>query len=369
MMETASLQAYFSDLPDPREAGKCEHRLLDIVMIAICAVIANAESWEDIALFGEMKQDWLKQWLALPNGIPSHDTFERVFRKLNPEAFQECFMKWVQAVFAVTEGQVIAIDGKTVCGSKAGNGKAALHLVSAWASANGISLGQRKVKAKSNEITVIPDLLDLLLLKGCIVTLDAMGCQTDIAEKIVAQQADYVLAVKKNQGQLYQHLETTFDWLEDDRNHHAVFDYAETVERGHGRLEQRQCWVVADHAAQADGWVGCQTLVRLICQRELKGEVERETRYYISSLPPRASLLLGCIRAHWSIENSFHWVLDAVFQEDRARTRNTNGAENLALLRRIALNLVKKHPAKGSLKGKRHRAAWNDDFLLQVLQS
>jgi predicted transposase YbfD/YdcC len=196
-----------------------------------------------------------------------------------------------------------------------------------------------------------------------------LGYQIDIAEKIVPQQADYVLAVKKNQGQLYQHLATTFDWLEDQRNHFGAFDYAETVERGHGRMERCQCWVVADHTAQADGWVACQMLVRLICQRELKGEVERETRYYISNLLPRASLLLGCIRAHWSIENSFHWVLDAVFQEDRARTRNTNSAQNLALLRRIALNLVKKHPAKGSLKGKRHRAAWNDDFLLQVLQS
>lgn len=369
MTNTASLQAYFSDLPDPRDAWKCDHRLQDIVMIAICAVIADAESWEDIALFGEVKQDWLKQWLELPNGIPSHDTFERVFRKLNPEAFEARFMKWVEAVFAVTEGQVVAIDGKTVCGSKGGSGKSALHLVSAWASANGISLGQRKVKAKSNEITAIPDLLELLRLKGCIVTIDAMGCQTDIAEKIVAQEADYVLAVKKNQGQLYQHLEATFAWLADERNPHARFDYAETVERGHGRIEQRQCWAVADFAAQTEGWVGCETLVRLVCRRELKGKVEQETRYYISSLPPRASLLLGCIRAHWSIENSFHWVLDAVFMEDRARTRNANGAENLALLRRIALNLVKKHPAKGSLKGKRHRAAWNDNFLLQVLQS
>lgn len=369
MVKSASVQAYFSELPDPREACKCEHRLLDIVMIAICAVIANAESWEDIALFGQMKQEWLQQWLALPHGIPSHDTFERVFRKLNPDAFQECFMQWVQAVFEVTEGQVVAIDGKTVCGSKAGSAKASLHLVSAWASANGISLGQCKVKTKSNEITAIPDLLELLALHGCIVTIDAIGCQREIAAKIVAQQADYVLAVKHNQGQLQQHLETTFNWLEDERNHHAHFDYSETLECGHGRRERRQCWVVADHVAQADGGVGCQTLVRLICQRELKGKVEAETRYYISSLPPRASLLLGCIRAHWSIENSFHWVLDAVFQEDRARTRHPNGAENLALLRRIALNLLKKHPAKGSLKGKRHRAAWNDDFLLQVLLS
>jgi predicted transposase YbfD/YdcC len=264
--------------------------------------------------------------------------------------------------------QVIAIDGKTVRGSQAG-GKASLNLVSAWASANGVSLGQGKVKAKSNEITAIPDLLELLMPKDCIITLDTIGCQTEIAEKIVGQQADYLLAVKKHQGQLYQHREATFAWLDDERNSHAQCDFAETVERGHGQTEQRQCWGVADHIAQDEGWVGCQTLVRLLCQRDVKGKIQQETRSYISSLPPRASLLLGCIRAHWSIENSFHWVLDVVFHEDRARIRNANGAENLVLLRRIALNLVKQHSAKGSLKGKRHRAAWNEDFLLQVLQS
>jgi predicted transposase YbfD/YdcC len=369
MSGEASLMAHFSDLPDPRVEAKCEHRLLDIVMIAICAVIAEAESWEDITLFGESKRTWLEEWLELPNGIPSADTFERVFRKLDAKAFQARFMAWVQAVFAVTEGQVIAIDGKTVRGSRDSRGKANLHLVSAWASANGISLGQQKVRCKSNEITAIPELLDLLVLKGCIVTIDAMGCQTAIAEQIIRQEGDYVLAVKENQGTLYQHLDTTFAWLDDERNRRAQYDYAETVDQGHGRIETRQCWAVADREAEAKGWKGCQTIVRIIATREFKGKLERQTRYFISSLPPQASLLLACIRAHWSIENNFHWVLDAVFREDLSQARIGNSAENFALVRRIALNLIKKHSAKGSLKGKRYRAALDEDFLLEILQS
>jgi predicted transposase YbfD/YdcC len=369
MSSIASLEAYFKDLPDPRISAKCDHRLLDIVMLAICAVIAGAESWDEIALFGEAKAEWLKQWLELPHGIPSHDTFERVFRKLDSQAFQERFLGWVQAVFVVTAGQVIAIDGKTVRGTRDSSGKANLHLVSAWASVNGISLGQMKVKAKSNEITAIPELLQLLVLKGCIVTLDALGCQTAIAEAIIQQQADYVLAVKKNQGTLYQHLEETFALIDDGRFHHLQADYAETHDSGHGRVEQRQCWTLSDQHAQAHGWVGCQTLVRVIRQREQRSKTERETSYYISSLPARASLLLACTRAHWGIENSFHWVLDVVFDEDANRTRTGAAAENLAVLRRIALNLIKQHPAKGSLKGKRYRAALDEDFLLAILRA
>jgi predicted transposase YbfD/YdcC len=369
MSGDVSLMTYFSDLPDPRIETRCEHRLLDIVMIAICAVIANADSWEEIVLFGESKRAWLGEWLELPNGIPSADTFERVFRKLDAKAFQARFMGWVQAVFEVTAGQVIAIDGKTVRGSRGSNGKANLHLVSAWASANGISLGQQKVASKSNEITAIPELLALLVLKGCIVTIDAMGCQKAIAEQIISQEADYVLAVKENQGTLYEHVETTFAWLDDERNHRAQFDYAETLDHTHGRVETRQCWVVADTEAQSKGWIGGQTLVRIIAQREFKDKIERETRYFISSLPPQASLLLGCVRAHWSIENNFHWVLDAVFREDVSQARSGNSAENFALVRRIALNLIKQHPAKGSVKGKRYQAALDEAFLLEILQS
>lgn len=369
MPPATDLETYFSDLPDPRIDAKCDHRLLDIVLIAICAVIAGAESWDEIALFGETKVAWLKQWLELPNGIPSHDTFERVFRKLDANAFQARFLAWVQGVFQVTTGQVIAIDGKTVRGTRDSRGKATLHLVSAWASANGISLGQLKVDGKSNEITAIPELLQLLVLKGCIVTIDAMGCQTDIAEQIVQQEADYVLAVKKNQGTLYQHLEETFALVDDPRFRRSPPDYAETLERGHGRIEKRQCWALSDREAQAKGWAGCQTLVRVQRERQLPGKTERETAYFITTLPAQASRLLACTRAHWSIENSLHWVLDLVFNEDHARTRTGDGAENLALLRRIALNLIKKHPAKGSLKGKRYRAALDEAFLLDVLHA
>ncbi len=229
-----------------RSSAKCDHRLLDIILLAICAVLCRAETWEEIELFGDSKAEWLKQWLELPNGIPSHDTIERVFNKLDPQAFQARFQAWVQAVFSVTEGQVVAIDGKTVCGAGGSRGKSNLHLVSAWASANGITLGQMKVNSKSNEITAIPELLQLLVLKGCIVTLDAMGCQTAIAEQIVAQKADYVLSVKQNQGHLYQHLESMFALAEDSRFPDIQAQTAETVEQGHGRREVRRCEVLTD---------------------------------------------------------------------------------------------------------------------------
>jgi predicted transposase YbfD/YdcC len=372
-MMRLALADYFGDLPDPRISAKCDHRLLDIIVLAICAVLCRAETWEEIELFGESREEWLKQWLALPNGIPSHDTIERVFNKLDPQAFQVRFQAWVQAVFAVTEGQVVAIDGKTVRGAGASMGKANLHLVSAWASANGITLGQLKVNAKSNEITAIPELLKLLVLKGCIVTLDAMGCQTAIAQQIVAQKADYVLAVKQNQGQLYQHLESLFALADDERFPHIQAQMAETVEQGHGRRELRRCQVLADTTPQQSGWVGCQTLVRVSRQRQVKAKLEQETAYFISTLPPQPDHLLGCVRAHWTVENSLHWVLDVVFAEDAHRTRTLKAAENLAVLRRIALNLLKHHTAKtglkGSLKGMRYRASLREDFLLEVLRA
>jgi len=372
-MTNLALAEYFRDLPDPRISAKCDHRLLDIILLAICAVLCRAETWEEIEWFGDSKAEWLKQWLELPNGIPSHDTIERVFNKLDPQAFQARFQSWVQAVFTVTEGQVVAIDGKTVCGAGGGRGKSNLHLVSAWASANGITLGQVKVNAKSNEITAIPELLKLLVLKGCIVTLDAMGCQTAIAEQIVTQKADYVLAVKQNQGQLYQHVQDMFALAEDPRFPHIQAQSAETVEQGHGRHELRRCEVLTDTTPQQSGWVGCQTLVRILRQRQIKDKVEQETAYFISTLPAKPDLLLNCVRTHWTIENSFHWVLDVVFGEDTHRTRTLKAAENLAVLRRITLNLLKQHTAKtglkGSLKGKRYRASLREDFLLEVLRS
>lgn len=370
MTSLDSLEAYFGDMRDPRMVNKCDHRLFDILMIAICAVLCGAESWEEIETFGHSREAWLRQWLALPNGIPSHDTIERVFDKLDPDTFQAHFIAWVQHTFEVTGGQVIAIDGKVLRGAGEVNSKARLELVSAWASASGIVLGQRKVAAHSNEIPVFSELLDLLVLKGCIVTLDAQGCQTEIAERIVKQEADYVLAVKPNQGRLYRHLEETFSYGEQHGFREGKPDYAETAEPGHGRWERRCCWALADEGeVQARGWVGCQSIVRVVRERVIGEKVEHETAYYISSLPPKASLLLGCIRAHWSIENSYHWVLDVVFHDDQSRTQALWAAENLAVVRRLTLNLLARHQGKGSRKRKRFQAALDEKFLLEVLRS
>jgi predicted transposase YbfD/YdcC len=366
----SQLIEHFKDLPDPRMVNKCAHLLLDIVMIAICATIANADSWEDIAAFGEGKQAWLKRWLALPNGIPSADTFQRVFARLDAQAFHKCFMEWVRAVFEVTEGQVIAIDGKTGRGTCDRQGQATLHLVSAWATVNQLTLAQVNVGEKANEIVAIPQLLDLLMLKGCIVTMDAIGCQKTIVQQLRDQGADYVVAVKTNQPTLYQHLTTAFAAADEQGWALSSPHYCETVDDRHGRIEQRQGWVLADTQAQARGWRDCQTLVRIRRVVFRAGEqISDETHYYIASLLPQASLLLGAVRAHWGIENRCHWVLDVVFREDASRTRLQHADDNLALLRKIALNLIRQHPAKGSLKGKRYRAALNEHFLLEVMQS
>lgn len=370
MREPNSLVECFGGLPDPRMVNKCRHLLLDIVLIGICATIANADGWEDIAEFAHGKADWLKQWLALPNGIPSADTFRRVFEHLDSSAFQDCFHQWVQAVFSMTDGQVVAIDGKTARGTCDAQGQGGLHLVSAWATVNGLTLGQLKVADKANEIVAIPQLLELLMLKGCIVTLDAIGCQKMIVTTIRQQQAEYVVTVKGNQPKLQHHLQSAF--AAQDALGFSGFspDYCQTEDTGHGRHERRECWVLADQTAHTLGWTDCHTLVRVkrTTQRGT-GKLSEETHYYITSLPPLASLILGSIRAHWGIENSCHWLLDVVFKEDASRTRTRHADDNLALLRKIALNLIRQHPAKGALKRKRYRAALNEAFLLNVIQS
>jgi predicted transposase YbfD/YdcC len=362
-----SLSKHLSELTDPRIEKKCSHLLIDIVFIGICATIAGAEGWEEIEEFGKSKEKWLHQWLKLPSGIPSHDTIERVFMKLNASEFDRCFMAWTQDLVKDTDiqGEVVALDGKALRGT---NTK--LYLVSAWASAIGISLGQYKVDEKSNEITAIPELLDALMLSGSIVTIDAMGCQTAIAQKIVAHDADYVLAVKGNQGTLLEYIESRFAFSDDPRfRQHEQPLYYETVEQSHGRQEKRQCSVFTDPTIQNRGWEKAQTLIRVTAERTSKAKVENHTRYFISTLPADPAYLLQCIRAHWQIENSFHWVLDVVFKEDQHQTRHKQAAVNLSILRRIALNLLKRHPGKGSLKRKRYRAALNEDFLLEILHS
>jgi len=366
-----SLEVYFGDMPDPRVTGRCDHKLIDIIIVAICAVLSGAETWGEVELFGEEREGWLKQFLELSNGVPSHDTFRRVFSLLDARMFQERFIGWVEQTFQVKREQVIAIDGKSVRGSQS-QGKGCLHLVSAWATAEGVALGQRKVEAGENEIVAIPDLLADLYLKGSIVTIDAIGCQTEIAAQIIAQRADYVLALKTNQPKLHQDVVDWFAWAQERDFRDVEHTYAQTVNKGHGRIEIRQCWVLSDSRAlevlgHHEGWRKLTSLVMVQRERRHGDRSQTETVYFISSLPPDADRLLRAVRHHWRIENTLHWVLDVIFHEDDARLRIGHGAENFAILRRMVLNLLRRHPAKLSLKRKRFKAALDTDFLFELL--
>ena len=368
-----SLEGCFSDLPDPRVTGRCAHKLTNIIVITICAVIAGAETWVDIETFGKAKQAWFESYLELPNGIPSHDTFGRVFAVLDAEAFQRCFVRWVEGVFRGLKGQVVAVDGKTVRRSHDRYlGTKAIHMVSAWASESGLVLGQCKVDEKSNEIVAIPALLRLLDVNGCIVTIDAMGCQKDIARAIQDEKADYVLRVKANQGHLHQDIAEWFTWGDEVNFEGMKSDYVERANKRHGRIEVRRCWTVSDPVAfesirHHEGWAGLQTIVRVQRERHFAGKVEVETAYYVSSLPNDAARILEATRAHWGVENSLHWVLDVTFREDDSRIRKGNAAQNMAVIRRWALNILKKDTSKGSLRQKRYRAALEHTFLLRLL--
>jgi len=368
-----SIERHFGDLTDPRIDRTKLHKLLDILVIAICAIVAGADNWEDIADFGQAKVDWFKTFLELPNGIPSHDTFNRVFARLDPQQFQDGFMSWIRAASEVIGGQVIAIDGKVLRRSHDhGIGKAAITMVSAWASANRLVLGQVKVDDKSNEITAIPQLLQALEVAGCIVTIDAIGCQTEIAEMIIAKQADYVLSLKENQGHLFEDVHLLFEDLEKSQYTAYAFDYHKTVNKNHGRLEIRQCWTISDgevlrHLRGFENWKNLFTVSRIRAQRRMGEESSCEDRYHIASITG-AKGVLGSVRSHWGIENEVHWTLDIAFDEDRCRVRKDNGPENFAILRHIALNLLKQEKTcKRGIKGKRLLAAWKEDYLLKVL--
>jgi predicted transposase YbfD/YdcC len=365
-----ALVDHFATLPDPRIERHRWHKLGDILVIAVCAVLCGAESYPAIEDFGQEREEWLRQFLELPEGIPSHDTFNRVFRLLDPVQFQTCFLGWMQAVAEVTAGEVVAIDGKALRRSFAkGTAKRAIHMVSAWATANGVVLGQRKVDTKSNEITAIPALLDLLALKGCIVTIDAMGCQRAIAQTIVEQGADYVLALKGNQPTLAQAVERFFLTGPDAEGNRTQSDYAEQTEYGHGREETRRVWVSADLEAelQAVAWPGLRSIGMVQATRTLRGETSVEQRFYLSSLPPNAEQFAQAVRKHWGIENQLHWSLDVTFREDQSRLRTGHGAENFAVLRHIALNLLRQEPSPKSLPRKRLACALNPDYLRKVL--
>lgn len=374
----ASIEAHFAALEDPRIDRTKKHHLRDILVIAICAVICGADGWVAVEAFGYAKFDWLATFLELPNGIPSHDTFGRLFGALNPEPFERCFFNWIAAVSQRTKGQVIPIDGKQLRRSHdRKNGKAAIHLVSAWSSANGLALGQVEVSDKSNEITAIPQLLEVLDVSGCIVTIDAMGCQTEIAKQIIEAGGDYVLALKQNQGHLYDDVALLFDDLAQnpapDAYSDCHIDTAQTVEKDHGRIETRCARTLSGSACIASlrnalGFANLKTVVKVTAERDIEDKVSVESRYYISSLSSDAHKLLSVTRTHWGIENCVHWVLDIAFREDECRIRNDHAAHNFALLRRIAMNLLTQEKSvKLGIHNKRLMAAWDHDYLMKVL--
>ena len=363
-----SIFHYFGKLKDPRRDHRKLHDLQDILFIAVCAVLAGAKDWQEVVTFAQKRLDWLKRFIALENGIPSHDTFERVFDRINPAAFQRCFRQWVQAIQDVVRLKHIAIDGKTLCGSRSLQ-LGPLHMVSAWATAQSLSLGQVAVADKSNEITAIPALLDLLDIHGALVTIDAMGCQKAIAQKIVDGGGDYLLTVKDNQPHLLEDIQHVMQRGLDSDFAGLPHSIYETQAKGHGREEYRRYTVVQDTSGvrHVDEWKGLTTLGMCYSERKVGDTVSHEIRYFIGSRQANAKTYGQALRNHWGIENKLHWQLDVAFREDSNRVSKRHAAENLALIRRLNLSLLQAHPAKMSIAKKQFAAALDPEFLEEIL--
>ena len=371
---TATIEAHFGHIEDPRVDYLIIHPFINIITIALCAIIAGADNWADVARFGQSKQSWLGEFLDLKHGTPSHDTFSTLFAHLNPEQLQSSFISWVQAIYQRINGEVVAVDGKKLRHSfNNATDDPMITMVSAWATEAELVLGQEKVGDGQNEIPAIKELLPLLELAGCIVTIDAIGCQQDIAEQIIVQDADYLLAVKGNQENLQEDIALFFDLAEQNDFTRVNHTYARTVNKGHGRIEVRQCWVIDGEDSlqflrNYQAWLGLRSIVRIKSERHIRDKTVSKTSYFISSLPNDAAQILATKRAHWGIENSLHWVLDIAFREDDARNRVGHGAQNMAILRHMALNLLKQEKTgKGGIKAKRLQAAWDNDYLVKVL--
>lgn len=367
-----SIVGHFSSLKDPRIQLKTSHRLIDIIVITLCAVICGADDWVEIARFGRAKEHWFRTFLALPKGIPSHDTFGRVFSLLDPEEFAKCFASWIRSAFLMSDADIVAIDGKTARRSHdRANGKPCIHMVSAWAAKNRLILGQVKTEDKSNEITAIPELLKTLDIKGCIVTIDAMGCQKEIAQQIVDQGADYLISLKGNQGNLHKEVQLLFEDAEKNGLNDLSHQSYTTVDGGHGRVETRSFTVTdyVDWYEEKSKWKKLTTFGMVQSIREMREETKPETRYFISSLPLDAKKFAEAARYHWSVENCLHWGLDISFREDDCRVRKGHAPENLAILRRFALSLLKRDPVrKIGVKASRKAAGWDNDYLLHLLR-
>jgi predicted transposase YbfD/YdcC len=366
MNKGKSISDFFSNLTEHRESNK-RHKLIDVVTIALCAVICGADTWEDMEEFGLTKREWFGQFLELPHGIPAHDTFARIFAAMNPKEFQQAFLRWVKSIRSVMKG-IVAVDGKTLRHSYQKD-KSSIHMVSAWSLENRMVLGQVKTREKSNEITAIPELLTLLELEGCIVTIDAMGCQKEIAKTIIEKGADYVFGLKGNHEALHDDVRFYFEDGMASGFKGIAHDYHETIDGDHGRIETRRYWTTSADWLPVKDWKGLSTIAMARRERYVDGKTSLETQYYLTSIESNAKRIAEAVRGHWGIENSLHWVLDIAFREDECRIRKDHAPENFATLRHISLNLLRQEDSKKrSIRAKRLKAGWDTAYLGLILQ-